>query len=195
MKKQITLVLCLILTLSIYAQKQNITLDQIWNQYKFHADGIDELRSTSDGEQYTTLSMSKEGQAVVAFSYATGKAVDTLVTANQLDKAGNKIMIADYALGKGEKNILLSTAREQIYRHSYIARYYVWNREKKTITPIMGDDKVLYATLSPDGNSVAFIMKGNLYVRNLLDSKLTQITNDGSDNIFNGVSDWVYEEE
>jgi len=195
MKKQITVLLCLGLTLSAYAQKENVTLDEIWTQYKFHAQGIDELRSTSDGERYTTLSSNGKGQAIVAYDYATGKPVDTLVTGDQLEKAGNKIMIVEYELGKGEKNILLSTAVEKIYRHSTIAKCYVWNREKKTITPIMGDEKVLYTTFSPDGNSVAFVLKGNLYVRDLISGKLTQITNDGSDDIFNGVSDWVYEEE
>ena len=194
-KKQITFLLCVCFAYSLYSQKQNITMDDIWTYYKFHPKGIDELRSTSDGERYTALSMSTKGQVVVAFSYATGKPVDTLVSGDQLEQAGNRIQITDYQLGKGEKNILLSTANEQIYRHSSIARYYVWNREKKTITQIMGDDKVLYATFSPDGNAVAFIFKGNLYVRNLLDNKLTQITKDGSDDIFNGVSDWVYEEE
>ena len=59
----------------------------------------------------------------------------------------------------------------------------------------MSDEKVLYATFSPDGNSVAFISKDNLFVRDLLNGKLTQITTDGSDVIYNGVSDWVYEEE
>jgi len=195
MKKQITLLLCLIFTLSLYSQKQNVSLKEIWTQYKFHPKGIDELRSTSDGERYTTLSITGGGQAIIAYDYATGKVADTLLTTGQLEKAGNKIMIVDYQLGKDEKNILLSTASEQIYRHSSIAKYYVWNREKKTITPIMNKEKVLYATFSPDGNSVAFISKGNLYVRNLTDGKLSQITNDGSDDIFNGVSDWVYEEE
>src|ERR1700734_358769 len=109
MKKQITFLLCSVLTLSVSSQKQNITLNNIWTQYKFHAEGIDELRSTSDGERYTTLSMAGGGQAVIAYNYATGKVADTLLTANQLEKAGNKIMIADYALGKDEKNILLST--------------------------------------------------------------------------------------
>ncbi|HTA28282.1 MAG TPA: DPP IV N-terminal domain-containing protein, partial [Bacteroidia bacterium] len=195
MKKQITVLLSICFAFSLYSQKQNITMDDIWTYYKFHPKGIDELRSTSDGERYTTLSMSGKGQVVVAFSYASGKPVDTLISGDQLEKAGNRIQITDYELGKGEKNILLSTANEQIYRHSSIARYYVWNREKKTITPIMDEDKVLYATFSPDGNSVAFIFKGNLYIRSLLDNKLTQITKDGSDDIFNGVSDWVYEEE
>ncbi len=195
MKKQITVLVCLCLTFSLYSQKKNIILDDIWTNYKFHPVGIDELRSTSDGERYTTLAASDGGQAVFSYNYATGKHADTLVTSAQLEKAGNRITIVDYQLGNGEKNILLSTALEHVYRHSSIARYFVWNRDKKTITPIMEYDKVLYATFSPDGNSVAFIFKGNLYIRNLLDNKLTQITNDGSDDIFNGVSDWVYEEE
>ncbi len=195
MKKQITLFLCVCFSISLYSQKQNVTLDEIWGQFKFYPKGIKELRSTSDGERYTSLSMTTKGQAVIAYSYATGKPVDTLVTGEQLEKAGNDIMIVDYELGVGEKNILITTAIEQIYRHSSVARGYVWNREKKTITPLMGEDKVMYATLSPDGNSAAFIFKGNLYVRNLVDGKLTQITTDGSENIFNGVSDWVYEEE
>jgi dipeptidyl-peptidase 4 len=195
MKKQITALFLVCFTHFLFAQKQNITLDEIWTQYKFHPKGINELRPAFDGEKYTTLSFTGKGQAIIAYSYASGKPVDTLVTGDQLEKAGDRIMIVDYELGKGEKNILISTAIEHIYRHSTIAKYYVWNSERKTITPVMGDEKVLYATFSPDGNSVAFIFKGNLFVRNLLDEKLTQITNDGSDIIFNGVSDWVYEEE
>src|SRR5580698_739861 len=98
MKKQITFLLCLFGAISTYSQKQNITLDDIWTFYKFHAKGIDELRSTSDGERYTTLNTTGAGQAVVAFSYATGKPVDTLLTHEQLDRAGKGIMIEDYEL-------------------------------------------------------------------------------------------------
>lgn len=195
MKKRITFLFCLIFSLSLYSQKQNVTLDDIWTQYKFYPKGINQLRSTSDGERYTTLAMSGKGQAIIVHSYAKGDSLGTLLTGDELEKAGDRIMIVDYELGKGEQNILLSTAIERIYRHSTIAKYYVWNREKKTITPIMNEEKVLYATFSPDGNAVAFISKGNLYVQNLVDGKLTQLTNDGSDEIFNGVSDWVYEEE
>lgn len=195
MKKQFLFFLFFSSTVFLYAQKQNITLDEIWTQYKFHPVGIDELRSTSDGERYTTLSNNSDGQAIIAYNYATGKVADTLLTTAQLEKAGNKIMIMDYQLSDGEKNILLYTATEQIYRHSTISKCYVWNRAQKTINPIMGDNKVLYPAFSPDGNAVAFVYQGNLYVKNLMNGKLTRITSDGSDDIYNGVSDWVYEEE
>ncbi len=71
-------------------------------------------------------------------------------------------MIEDYELGPGEKSILLSTGSEPIYRHSSIARYFIWNREKKTITQLTdGNNKAMYATISlPDGNMAAYIYKG-----------------------------------
>lgn len=196
MRKSIICFLFSTLTLAAYSQKQNITLDEIWTQYKFSAKGIDELRSTSDGERYTSLSFSGMGvEAIVAHSYATGKITDTLLTTRQLKAAGKEIRIDDYELGKDEKNILLTTATEQIYRHSTMAKCYVWNREKKTLSPIMDEKKVLYPTLSPDGAMVAFVYKSNLYVQNLSDNKITPVSTDGSDDIYNGVSDWVYEEE
>ncbi|HXB12074.1 MAG TPA: DPP IV N-terminal domain-containing protein, partial [Bacteroidia bacterium] len=197
MKKQITLAFsCLLMIFTTYAQKETISLEQIWKQYKFHSQGIDELRSTSDGEHYTSLSNTGGIQAIIATDYATGKIKDTLITSKDLVKAGKGFVIEDYELGPGEKSILLSTGSEPIYRHSSIARYFIWNREKKTITQLTeGNNKAMYATISPDGNMAAYIYKGDLYAKNLADGKVIRITNDGSADIYNGVSDWVYEEE
>jgi dipeptidyl-peptidase-4 len=197
MKKQITLILFgLLLFCASYAQKENITLEQIWKNYKFYAEGIDELRPTSDGSHYTSLSSEGGTQAIISTDYATGKINDTLITSNDLIKGGKGFVIDGYELGPGEKSILLSTGSEQIYRHSSISRYFIWNREKRTITQLtVGNDKVMYATLSPDGKMAAYIYKGDLYAKNLDDGKVTRITNDGSTDVFNGVSDWVYEEE
>jgi len=39
----------------------------------------------------------------------------------------------------------------------------------------------------------AFVKNNNLYFMNLDTKQTTQITHDGSENIFNGISDWVYE--
>jgi dipeptidyl aminopeptidase len=64
---------------------------------------------------------------------------------------------------------------------------------------------IAYAEWSPTSHSVAFVYKNNLFVvpsenLNGLDvatdtPDVIQVTDDGSDTVFNGVPDWVYEEE
>ena len=54
----------------------------------------------------------------------------------------------------------------------------------------------MYATFSPDGSHIAYVKDNNLFLMNLESKKETQITKDGINNeIINGASDWVYEEE
>jgi dipeptidyl-peptidase-4 len=48
---------------------------------------------------------------------------------------------------------------------------------------------------SPDATQVGFVRGGNLYVRDLESGAIRALTHDGSDTIFNGDPDWVYEEE
>ena len=53
----------------------------------------------------------------------------------------------------------------------------------------------MFAKFSPDGRRVAYVRENNLYVENLADGRITQLTSDGSRTIINGTFDWVYEEE
>jgi dipeptidyl-peptidase 4 len=55
--------------------------------------------------------------------------------------------------------------------------------------------KEINATVSPDGNYVAYTKKNNLYTVNISTKKETQLTNDGTDLILNGYASWVYYEE
>ncbi|NOT91775.1 S9 family peptidase [Ferruginibacter sp.] len=56
-------------------------------------------------------------------------------------------------------------------------------------------DKEVNATVSPDGNYVAYTKNNNLYAVNISTKKETQLTTDGSDLILNGYASWVYMEE
>jgi len=54
----------------------------------------------------------------------------------------------------------------------------------------------MYATLSPDGKKIAYVIDNDLYVQDVASGTETRITNDGKSNhIINGAADWVYEEE
>ncbi len=52
-----------------------------------------------------------------------------------------------------------------------------------------------YVTFSPDGKSIAFVRRGNLFAVNVEKPEEIQITSDGGGEILNARGDWVYEEE
>ena len=53
----------------------------------------------------------------------------------------------------------------------------------------------MFATLAPDGERIAYVCQNNLFVQDLADLRITQLTTSGSNTVINGTSDWVYEEE
>jgi dipeptidyl-peptidase 4 len=64
--------------------------------------------------------------------------------------------------------------------------------KRLTSTPDLAEE---YAELSPNGQHVAFISKNNLFTVNCQTGEQSQLTSDGSEEILNGVLDWVYQEE
>lgn len=54
---------------------------------------------------------------------------------------------------------------------------------------------MMFAKLSPDGNSVGYVRENSLYVEPAEGGAAVKLTNDGNSNIINGTFDWVYEEE
>ena len=56
-----------------------------------------------------------------------------------------------------------------------------------------GDKKSL--AFSPSGEAVSFVQDNDLYTIQIEDGQIQRFTTDGSDTIFNGTLDWVYNEE
>lgn len=53
----------------------------------------------------------------------------------------------------------------------------------------------MFAKFSPDSRQVAYVRGNNLWVTDLATGRATRLTSDGSDDVINGTTDWVYEEE
>ena len=53
----------------------------------------------------------------------------------------------------------------------------------------------MFAKFSPDNSKVGYVSRNNVYVQDLASGQITQLTHDGAENIINGTSDWVNEEE
>lgn len=145
----------------------------------------------NDGEFYTQIKNGEEGQEIIKYSFKNGKRVVSLFKSSDF-----KIKrINSYSLSNDDRLMLLATETESIYRYSKKAIYYVFNIQNNKIKKL-SDNKVRYPTFSPDGTKVAFVFENNLYIKDITNGKENQITFDGKkNNIINGASDWVYEEE
>lgn len=84
------------------------------------------------------------------------------------------------------------TPRQEIYRHSYTSTYYIACPDGSTIKI----DDVRDITFSPDNRHLAMSYNNDLFIYDLSNNEIYNITDDGKWNhIINGTTDWVYEEE
>ena len=177
------------------AQTKNITLEDIWTKGTFRAKGIGAIRSMADGEHYCTMSRT----GIAKYKYATGEKLEDVCLFNTPEmnkKAASLPPMESYEFSADEQKILLSCGFEPLYRHSGVSDYYIYDVQDKTFTKISMGGKQRLTTLSPDGTKVAFVRDNNLYWMDLSTLEEHAITTDGKVNeIINGTTDWVYEEE
>uniref|UniRef100_A0A8C0ZL36 Dipeptidyl peptidase 4 n=1 Tax=Cyanistes caeruleus TaxID=156563 RepID=A0A8C0ZL36_CYACU len=86
-----------------------------------------------------------------------------------------------------------------LWRHSFTASYHIYNFSSRSV--VFAYDGLLpndtqYISWSPVGHKLAYVWNNNVYVKASPTAEAVQITQNGVENkIFNGIPDWVYEEE
>ncbi|MFN4994082.1 MAG: S9 family peptidase, partial [Bacteroidota bacterium] len=187
MKNKLILTLCLCASVVISFAQNEITLEDIWTKGSFSAKGVSGFQSMKDGRYYCAQD---DNENIIRYSFASGKAIDTLVKSAELKLKG-----FTYSWSSDESKLLLQTNFKQIYRHSFAANVYVFDiKTRKVVQPIT--EQVMLAEFSPDATKIAYVKDHNLFCFDLNTGKEIQITQDGKTNaIINGATDWVYEEE
>jgi dipeptidyl-peptidase-4 len=73
----------------------------------------------------------------------------------------------------------------------------LWLLETKSgdLRSLIEGNGITSLTFSPDGSRIAYVQDNDLYTAGVSDGKIVRITVDGSDTVFNGTLDWVYNEE
>ena len=185
-------VFVLFLSLAVFGQKKQLSNEVIWD-WEFSQETLASIHPLQSESAYTVIEVDyRNRQAkIVMYDYATAKEIAVLVDSASSAKIP---FFTDYSFSKDEQKILLETEAERIYRRSKRATYYVYDRQTKTTDFLFGG-KVQQARFSPDGKKVAFVYQRNLYVKDLAQNTVKQVTEDGSEHIINGLTDWVYEEE
>lgn len=186
--------LCILTVISaLFVNAQSLTLRSITDG-SFSANGVWGVTPMADGQNYGQI---KEGKRIVLSSFQTGKEVSVLFDADNTTGKIKLKQIDGYIMSPTGKDILLRTQTQPIYRRSLTAVYYIYNVQNRSIEPLSDGGPQECPLWSRDGNMVAFVRDGNIFLVRLRYSNAeTQITKDGKFNeIINGKPDWVYEEE
>jgi dipeptidyl-peptidase-4 len=178
-------------------------LQQIFASRQYAPERFGPARWIEGGTAYTTQERSadtKGGFDIVRYDSKTG-ARSILVAAAALVPAGDTmpLQIANYIWSADATQLMIFTNTEKVWRQNTRGDYWVLNRSTGALRQLGGKgapaSTMMYAKFSPQGDRVAFVRKGDIYVERLSDGAITRLTT-GADSLHvNGMSDWVYEEE
>jgi dipeptidyl-peptidase-4 len=152
-----------------------------------------ERRWLEGGRGYSTI----ERGELVRHDTATGTR-EVLMSAKELTPPKSERALSPIESGSTNANqMLFSTNPRSVMIRKTANDYWVLDKAASSWHKLGGktNSGLLYAKLSPDGGRAAYVRGNNIYVEVIGSGAIKQLTRDGSENIINGTSDWVNEEE
>lgn len=179
-----------------------LTLERIFSTNDLSPKGIGGFRWLKSGDGYSKLERSttvQGGQDLVSYDAATNQRTVLLSAEKLIPKGESKpLPINGYEWSADNTQMLIYTNSKKVWRLNTRGDYWVLDLASGNLKKLGGDAKpstLMFAKFSPDGKRVGYVRENNIYVENLADGKITQLTSDGSRTLINGTSDWVNEEE
>jgi len=199
------LLILLISEINLPAQdknQENLTLERIFASGEFVPEGFGPAHWLKDGQSFTTLEKSTAthgGKDIVLYRARSGQR-QILVLASSLIPKDQKspLAIDGYYFSEDMKKVLIYTNSQRVWRQKTRGDYWVLDLNTQELKKLgRGTEPAFlqFAKFSPDGQKVAYVYKNNIYLEDLATGQITQLTEDGSEDIINGTFDWVYEEE
>uniref|UniRef100_A0A8C7E4V7 Dipeptidyl peptidase like 10 n=1 Tax=Naja naja TaxID=35670 RepID=A0A8C7E4V7_NAJNA len=105
-----------------------------------------------------------------------------------------------YSVSPDLRYVLLAYDIKQVFHYSYTASYVIYNiqtREVWELNPPEVEDSVLqYAAWGVQDQQLIYVFENNIYYQPDVKSSSLRLTSSGKEGIvFNGIADWLYEEE
>lgn len=170
------------------AGQKELTLEKVWASAELRAKTVPGFNFMKDGIHYSR----KTKTGVESYDLRTGEQSEVLFNTADFIKGGT---IDGYSFNSTESKMLIYMNKASIYRYSFTADFALYDREEKNIKPL-GNGQMMVPVLSHDDQYVAYVQDNNIYYQDLATGNITPVTTDGVKNeIINGVTDWVYEEE
>jgi dipeptidyl-peptidase-4 len=188
----------------VHAQdrRADLTLERIFASREFAQGSFGPARWLADGSGYTTVERStsvRGDQDIVRYDLATGQR-EVVVSAERLVPPGERepLWVEAYEWSRDGSKLLIFTNTHRVWRQETRGDYWVLDLEGGGLRKLGGDFEpasLMFAKFSPQGDRVCYVHENDIYVENLADSSIVQLTHDGSETRINGTSDWVNEEE
>ena len=189
------LLVCLILTVTgiVTSTAAELDLKKITNG-AYQARSMGHIQPLTDGESYAQMAPARD--AILRYSFKTGEVVDTIFSVRNC-RGCTFNHFDGYIFSPQEDRILIQTNTRSIYRRSFTAEYYIYSVVNHKMEPLSEGGPQQVPSFSPDGKVIAFVRDNNLFIVKLMfNNAEIQVTADGKRNeVINGHSDWVYEEE
>ena len=191
----------------VYSQQpqldvSTLTLERIFASEEFQPEFFGGFRWMKSGDSFSKIERSatvQGGTDLVSYDAATNTRTVLLAAEKLIPKGETKpLPINSYEWSADNRQMLIYTNSKRVWRLNTRGDYWVLNLASGNLKKLGGDAKpstLMFAKFSPDGTRVGYVRENNIYVENIADGKITQLTTDGSKTMINGTSDWVNEEE
>ncbi|KAJ1790879.1 Dpp4p, partial [Coemansia sp. RSA 2399] len=149
--------------------------------------GVDGLYRTVRNGAFTVLKVDN-----ATWEHRLADAADVAKAASGLVDAFEPV---SWSVSADWEYMLFNVHVEKVWRHSVKGTYLVYNTRERTMIPLTGtgNERVQRVEWAAAGHNALFVRDNNLFVSDMMHE--IQITDDGSESVFNGIADWVYEEE
>ena len=150
---------------------------------------------SADGNDYYRI----ENNGIVAYTLPVNKA-KKIVSQDQLTppKAKSPLKFSYFAFSDDQQKLLIFTKTEKVWRLNTRGDYWVLDILTNKLTQLgktLPSSSLMFAKISPDAKSVAYVSNRNIYVEQLANNEIKMLTNVSKPGIINGTFDWAYEEE
>ncbi|GAB6022733.1 Inactive dipeptidyl peptidase 10, variant 2 [Chamberlinius hualienensis] len=140
----------------------------------------------------------RDDGALMLFDAAT-RNVSVFVSSEPFRKVNAQI----WYLSADRRYLLLASEIHKIFRYSFLAKYWIHDRITGNCNPLTHDpssedhEKLQLVQWGPEENSLVYVYHNNIYYKpSAASDDVKIITNNKEDEaVFNGVPDWIYEEE
>ena len=177
-----------------------VTLDRIYTTSDFNQERLTPVQWMDNGTEYVQIESNRYGKQFIVKHLIENGSKETLLTPDLLTPRGadEPLYVEGFSFSIDESKMLLFTNSARVWRANTRGDFWVYDLETQTLSQVgakFPESTLMFAKFSDDNSKVAYVQDLNLYVENLSDGTITQLTTSGGGDIINGTFDWAYEEE